>query len=141
MAKKATMERKPKAKNAFASKGSESLTDTIERVVLAKESPVNLHEIACELIDLFGGPKGIARTIHTNYNATSSNPQERANIMGILYKIIAAASAKDTLDGDDMSEEDLLIAMKKHMGRLGVKVEETPPKQVDLGGFVDDYCI
>ena len=111
------MARKKKDVVAFA---EAALDDALEATLDSGDNPVNMAELAVELIRLFGGPKGIAAAMHKAYKDPLATQSERSTIMQLMYKVVAFASSKEGMLTDEVSDEDLEIMFRKQLHKQGI---------------------
>lgn len=132
--------RKPKHKQApptpaFARTDKYSITEKISRVIGAKESPVDIEEIALEFYTQVGGAKGYVDKIIAAYGMTRVGSAEQARLLDLMNDLFKIASARrGGADLDQASDEELMqlaLELGKKSGVAGLPVE----------GWIDHVCI
>lgn len=88
---------------------------------LSKAKSINLDELAADMLEAFGGPRGYAEKCFKEYQNESTPPVARAKILeGVRHLAVAAASKNKGVD--DMSgatEEELYEAVEIVTGKHG----------------------
>lgn len=119
----------------FASTSNDSISTKISRVLSAKDSPVDIEEIALEFYTQVGGAAGFVHTIMGAYGMTRVGSAEQARLLDIMTDLFKRADAKrGSTDLDASSDEDLeKIAMQlsKKAGLAGLPVQD----------WIDHVCI
>lgn len=127
--KKPSKPRKQAPKSpAFDRDDKHSIHRKIENIIGARESPVDIEEIALEFYKQVGGAKGYTAKIIAAYGMTRVGSAEQARLLDLMNDLFKIASAKRGVkDLDETTDEELeQIAMDlaKRSGIAGLPCEE-----------------
>lgn len=95
---------------------------TLEALIASKTSGVDLAQVAERLIELFGGPVGLANQLYEEWNSAPPNSLARQNYMKAISSLVThVANEKKQADPiSEMSLEELVGAMKGIVHSYGV---------------------
>jgi len=119
----------------FVSTATDSISNKITRVLSAKDSPVDIEEIALEFYTQVGGAAGFVQTIMGAYGMTRVGSAEQARLLDIMTDLFKRADAKrGATDLDASSDEDLekiAIQLAQKSGIVGLPIQD----------WIDHVCI
>ena len=121
-------EKPPKANKPKAER-VHSIASAIEKAMLSDTPPVDIHDLACEWMNLCGGPKGFAKIMFDELTGLPPGSAGRVRLLDIGARLWTIATNPHS--GGDlgfMTEADLERAAGNLMVRIGVQSRD----QVDL---------
>ncbi len=92
----------------------------LEQMILSKDCPIDLREVAYEFMKKIGGPKGLVRLIMTEYEESKTGGLARARILDIMMRLFQQTSPKGGVgDLGQLSDEDLRRLLDERLKLLG----------------------
>lgn len=105
---------------------------SLESILTASDSPIDIKEVAYQLMNLVGGAAGLAILIKEEYNASEAGSLARTRALDIMVKMLQIAAPKDGVeDTSYLTDEDLAEIARDELRRMGV----TDP------GWITHVCI
>ena len=94
----------------------------IEKAILSDAAPVDIHDLACEWMNLCDGPKGFAKMLYDELNGLPPGSAGRVRLLDIGARLWTIATSP-TSGGDlgFLSDEDLERSAQSLMVRMGVQ--------------------
>lgn len=106
---------------------SATMGKVMDRVLISKETPVDLRELAIEFMKEIGGPQEFVQLMMLDYHRAKPGSPERARVWELLVKLFGIATEKEpAMDGDLASDADLENAASDLMKRMGADKETYP---------------
>ena len=94
----------------------------MDQVLVSKESPIDLRELAIGFMKSIGGPDGFVELMMADYRCAKPGSPERARFWEMLMKLWGIVTEKETpVDGDLASDKDLEIAAANLMKKMTAK--------------------
>ena len=111
------MPRKKKQDSPRASSGFKSL----ESILTSKDSPIDIKEVAYQLMGLVGGGAGLAQMIKAEYASTEAGSLARARALDLMVKMLQIASPKDGAeDTSYLTDDDIAETVRGEIQKLGI---------------------
>ena len=106
----------------------------LEGILTAKDSPIDIKEIAYQFMSQVGGPPGFVARIMEEYDASPVGSLARSRILEIMVKLFQIATPKEKFgELGELTDEDLVHILKEQF---------TPKAEVKhVGEWVDHPCI
>lgn len=116
---------------------------TLERLLLAKQSPVDIKEVSYEFHKKVGGASGLADMVLKEYAASQAGSLARIRIIDVMVRLFQANTPKAQAGETGLlSDEDLIDAYVDQAKKAGAgikRIEAAAPKKKDV--WIDHVCI
>lgn len=102
-------------------KGQTELPSIVRDTIKGTKSPVDSSNLLAELIEIWGGPRHLARSIYEEFMAAQQGGMTRQRILEMLQRLVINVTTDDTkrpLNPAQYSTEELEMVAMEYMKKM-----------------------